>query len=325
MTTIQRAPATTRHDVGTPAMLAHGLTKRYGDLTAVDAVDLRVDTGQVYGFLGPNGAGKTTVLKVLVGLVTATSGQVQVLGRKPGDPSALRRIGSLIEAPGCYPYLSGRANLRLLARYAGVSSAAVEEALDAVRLTVRSGDRFGTYSLGMKQRLGVAAALMKAPELVILDEPTNGLDPHGMRDMRALIRSLGERGHTVILSSHLLSEVQEICDRVAVIHRGQIIVEGTVAELRGRADLELTVESIEPAEHVLRGLDAVGEVQRLDGQTLLVTVADTQTASVNRALVSAGIDVWGLRRVERQLEDVFLDLTDPTSQPARRMAGATHV
>ena len=298
-----------------PVVSTHGLTKRFGRVTAVDGVDLRVDADQVYGFLGPNGAGKTTTLKALVGLVSATNGEVSVLGRDPGDPVALRRIGSLIEGPGFYPYLSGRANLRLLARYAGVADTAVADALDAVHLTGRGDDKFGTYSLGMKQRLGVAAALMKDPDLLILDEPTNGLDPQGMRDMRALIRALGDRGHTVILSSHLLSEVQEICDRVAVIDHGRIIVEGTVAELRGAADLEILAEPADRAEQVLRGLDAVSGVRRSEPDVLTVTVPDTETAAVNRELVAAGVEVRGLRRIERQLEDVFLDLTDPTKGP----------
>ena len=299
-----------------PVVSTRGLTKRFGRVTAVDGVDLRVDADQVYGFLGPNGAGKTTTLKALVGLVSATNGEVSVLGRDPGDPVALRRIGSLIEGPGFYPYLSGRANLRLLARYAGVAETAVADALDAVHLTGRGDDKFGTYSLGMKQRLGVSAALMKDPDLLILDEPTNGLDPQGMRDMRALIRALGDRGHTVILSSHVLSEVQEICDRVAVIDHGRIIVEGTVAELRGAADLEILAEPADRAEQVLRGLNAVGEVRRSEPDVLTVTVPDTETAAVNRALVTAGVEVRGLRRIERQLEDVFLDLTDPTKGPA---------
>ncbi|HTE60937.1 MAG TPA: ATP-binding cassette domain-containing protein, partial [Solirubrobacteraceae bacterium] len=182
-----------------------GLTKRYGDaIVAVDDLELRVRRGEVYGFLGPNGAGKTTTLRMLLGLVRPTSGTAAVLGAPPGSPEGLARIGALVEAPAFYPYLSGRDNLRVLAGYAGVPEDRVEAVLDEVRLSDRAADRSSTYSLGMKQRLGVAAALLKDPELLILDEPTNGLDPGGMAEMRAFIRSLGEGGRTVVLSSHLM-------------------------------------------------------------------------------------------------------------------------
>ena len=214
------------------------LTKVYGGrITAVNRVALSVRRGEVYGFLGPNGAGKTTTLRMLVGLVRPTAGSATVLGKPPGHPEALARTGVLIESPGFYPYLSGRDNLRVVARYAGVAGARVDDVLELVSLTDRAGDRYAGYSLGMKQRLGVAAALLKDPELLVLDEPTNGLDPAGMRDMRALIRELGSRGHTVLLSSHLLGEVQQVCDRVGVISRGELIAESTVAELRGEAGL----------------------------------------------------------------------------------------
>ncbi|HVX47466.1 MAG TPA: ABC transporter ATP-binding protein, partial [Mycobacteriales bacterium] len=209
------------------------LGKRYGQRTAVQSLDLRVRAGEIYGFLGPNGAGKTTTLRMLLGLIRPTSGTARVLGAAPGSPQALARIGMLVEAPAFYPYLSGRDNLRILARYAGVRPTRIGAALEAVDLADRAVDKFGAYSLGMKQRLGVAAALLKDPELLILDEPTNGLDPQGMADMRDLIRRLGSEGHTVMLSSHMLGEVQQICDRVGVINEGRLMREGTVAQLRG--------------------------------------------------------------------------------------------
>jgi ABC-2 type transport system ATP-binding protein len=209
-----------------------GLTKRYGQRTAVDGISLSVQPGEVYGFLGPNGAGKTTTLRMLLGLVAPTAGTVSVLGRPPGDPGALARIGSLVEGPAFYPYLSGRDNMLVVARYAGAPVSRIAEVLQTVDLADRAGDKFATYSLGMKQRLGVAAALLKEPELVILDEPTNGLDPAGMRDMRRLVRALGAGGRTVLLSSHLLGEVQQICDRVGVIDRGRMVAESTVEALR---------------------------------------------------------------------------------------------
>ena len=218
------------------------LTKTYGALTAVDRVSLSVWRGEVYGFLGPNGAGKTTTLRMLAGLVRPTAGSASVLGDQPGSPRALARTGVLIEAPRFYPYLSGRDNLRVVAHYAGVGDRRVDLALDSVDLAGRGGDRYAGYSLGMKQRLGVAAALLKDPELLILDEPTNGLDPAGMRDMRALLRDLGERGHTVLLSSHLLAEVQQLCDRVGVISGGRLLAESTVDDLLGQAGLLVRAE-----------------------------------------------------------------------------------
>ena len=186
------------------------LTKIYGkNVRAVDRLNLTVRRGEVYGFLGPNGAGKTTTLRMLLGLVHTTSGSASVLGRAPGDPEGLVRVGAMVEEPAFYPYLSGEDNLRVVARYAGFSEDGIEPLLDAVDLLDRGGDRFKTYSQGMRQRLGVAAALLKDPELLILDEPTNGLDPAGMADMRSLIRRLGSGDRTVLLSSHMLGEVQQ--------------------------------------------------------------------------------------------------------------------
>lgn len=308
---------------GEPVVLTRGLTKRYRATTALRGVDLTVTTGQVFGFLGPNGAGKTTALKALVGLLRPTAGKVRVLGRPAGHPAALGRVGAMIEAPGFYPYLSGRANLRHLARYVHLDDTAVDRALELVELRDRSRDRFAEYSLGMKQRLGVAAALMKDPELVILDEPTNGLDPQGMRDMRALISGLGERGHTVILSSHQLREVQEVCDWVVVIDQGRVIHHGSVAEIRAQSELEVTVSPAERAIPVVRSVEGVSQVRVAGPHRLLVSVPQARTAGVNRALVEAGLEVTGLRWVERQLEDVFFDLTGQQSDAATE--GAVHV
>ena len=218
-------------------VVTHELTKRYGERAAVDRADMTIRRGEVYGLLGPNGAGKTTALRMLLGLVRPTSGSATVLGEKPGSPGVLSRVGALVEGPGFYPYLSGRDNLRVLARFAGLEEVAVEAALEQVDLTDRASDRFRSYSLGMKQRLGVAAALLGTPELLILDEPTNGLDPAGMTDMRDLVRALAHQGQTVLLSSHLLGEVQEICDRVGVISGGRLLAESSVSDLRGHAAL----------------------------------------------------------------------------------------
>ena len=230
----------------------HELGKRYdGRIVAVDELDLRVRRGEVYGFLGPNGAGKTTTLRMLLGLVGRPLVARSCWACRPGRPESLARVGALIESPTFYPFLSGRDNLRVLARYSGAPEARIEAALGEVDLAARAGDRFGTYSLGMKQRLGIAGALLKDPELLILDEPTNGMDPAGMAEMRGFIRGLGQGRRTVLLSSHLMSEVEQIADRVGVISRGELVREGTVDELRGRESLWVRAEPLEQAERVL--------------------------------------------------------------------------
>jgi ABC-type multidrug transport system ATPase subunit len=285
------------------------LTKVYGGrITAVNRVALSVRRGEVYGFLGPNGAGKTTTLRMLVGLVRPTAGSATVLGKPPGHPEALARTGVLIESPGFYPYLSGRDNLRVVARYAGVAGGRVDDVLEQASLTDRAGDRYAGYSLGMKQRLGVAAALLKDPELLVLDEPTNGLDPAGMRDMRALIRELGSRGHTVLLSSHLLGEVQQVCDRVGVISRGALIAESTVAELRGEAGLLVAAEPLELARAAAEELLGAENVAVVDG-TLRLRTDPAYAGKVSTALVQAGSTLTELRPLERTLEEAFLEMT----------------
>jgi ABC-2 type transport system ATP-binding protein len=285
------------------------LTKRYGDaIVAVDALELRVRRGEVYGFLGPNGAGKTTTLRMLLGLVRPTSGDAAVLGAAPGSPSALGRIGAMVEAPGLYPYLSGRDNLRVLAGHAGAPPERVDAVLAEVGLAGRAGDRARTYSMGMKQRLGVAAALLKDPELLILDEPTNGLDPAGMAEMRSFIRSLARGGRTVVLSSHLMGEVEQVCDRVGVIRDGVLVAEGTVEELRGRASLRVRAEPVGEAARLVAGLPEVAEVA-MDGALLDVRADVDAAAGINRALVTAGIEVTEITQRRASLEDVFLELT----------------
>ena len=284
------------------------LTKRYGRILAVHELGLRVRKGEVYGFLGPNGAGKTTTLRMLLGLIRPTGGSISILGATPGSPQALARIGALVEGFGFYPYLSGRRNLEVLARYAGVPKERVDPVLEQVALTARAGDRFKGYSLGMKQRLGVAAALLKDPALLILDEPTNGLDPEGMADMRSLIRRLGQGERSVVLSSHLLGEVQQICDRVGVIQQGRLVAEGTVAELRGQAGLLIRATPLDKAQEVLGTMEGVGPAETAGGVLRLAT-DPTMAAEINRRLVQAGVAVSELRLEERSLEEVFLSLT----------------
>jgi len=287
-----------------------GLTKRYGGrITAVDDLDLGVRRGEVYGFLGPNGAGKTTTLRMLLGLIKPSSGTATVLGEEPGAPAGLARVGALVESPAFYPYLSGRDNLRVMARYSGVAPSRVEEVLQQVELSGRAGDKFKQYSLGMKQRLGVAAALLKDPELLILDEPANGLDPKGMADMRAIIREVRSEGKTVLLSSHLLGEVEQICDRIGVILRGKLVVERTMEELRGREEgLLVRAEPLEEAVRVAQDLPEVEEAQVADGM-LRITADPARAAEINAGLVNAGLRVSELRPIERSLEEMFLELT----------------
>ena len=286
------------------------LTKRYGPrIVAVDRVSLTVRRGEVYGFLGPNGAGKTSTLRMLLGLIKPTSGTASVLSRAAGDPKSLARVGALVESPAFYPYLSGLDNLRVVAGYAGVPKRRIGAVLERVDLTERARDKFSTYSLGMKQRLGVAAALLKDPELLILDEPTNGLDPAGMTDMRSLIRSLGSGERTVLLSSHLLGEVEQICDRVGVISGGHLIAESTVEELRGKGALLVGATPLDHARERVEQLLGAERVGVLDG-TLRLDVDPATAGRINRELLGAGVEVTELRPVERTLEEVFLEMTD---------------
>ena len=288
---------------------ARGLTKHYGPIVAVQDLDLNVRRGEVYGFLGPNGAGKTTTLRMLLGLIRPTSGTARVVGAAPGSKESLSKIGAIVETPAFLPYLSGYDNLRVVAGLAGVPSSRIAPALDQVELTPRAKHKFGTYSMGMKQRLGVAAALLKEPELLILDEPTNGLDPQGMADMRKLIIELGQGRRTVLISSHLLNEVELICTRVGVIQRGRMVAEGTIDELRGAAYLTIRAEPADRARALLEAEAGPGSVS-LDGDSAFRVRLDvSRSAEINRKLVEAGIAVSELKAGEKSLEEVFMELT----------------
>lgn len=297
-------------DSGRPLLVeTRDLTKRYRSLTAVSELNLNVRRGEVYGFLGPNGAGKTTTLRMLLGLIRPTSGTATVLGESSGKPESLKKVGALVESPAFYPYLSGRDNLRVMARYSGAPRSRIAEVLEQVELSGRAKDKFKKYSLGMKQRLGVAAALLKDPELLILDEPTNGLDPKGMADMRTLIRNLGQGERTVLLSSHLLGEVEQICDRIGVIQKGELVAQGTVSELQGREGLLVRATSVDDARRIAERLAGVEEAKEVDGM-LRLTVDPSRAAEINAKLVSAGLRVSEIRPAEQSLEEVFLELTD---------------
>ncbi|GHO60582.1 ABC transporter ATP-binding protein [Ktedonobacter robiniae] len=285
------------------------LSKRYGkQLLSVDDLNLRIRKGEIYGFLGPNGAGKTTTLRMLLGLVRPTAGTGQIMGQPLRGIRDLASVGAMIESPAFYPYLSGWRNLRILAHYAGVPLSRVDTVLRQVALTRQASDPFKTYSLGMKQRLGVAAALLKDPELLILDEPTNGLDPQGMAEMRELICTLKQNERTVLLSSHLLNEVEQICDRVGVISHGKLIAEGTVAELRGQAQLLVRAAPLDQARRLAEQAYGVENVQMMD-DALMLTISPTQASAIAHTLVTAGLALSELRPVERSLEASFMTLT----------------
>jgi ABC-type multidrug transport system ATPase subunit len=323
---------------GELAIEVRQLVKRFGGrVTAVDRLDLSVPYGVTYGLLGPNGAGKTTTLRMLLGLVRPTTGMIRVLGLPPGEPAGLRRVGAMGET-AFYPFLSGRDNLRAAARRCQVKDARVDAVLDVAGLTVRAGDRVSAYSLGMRQRLAVAAAMLKDPELLILDEPSNGLDPIGQLEMRRLIRELADSGHTILLSSHDMREVEELCGRVAVIGGGRMLSEGTPEQLRGQARLWVRATPARQAAALVAELASLdgANLQRAEqaGELLSMVMREpgpSQAAAVNRQLVEAGLEVSEVRTERRPLRDVFLELTggrsggaDSLRQPAgrrRRRAG----
>ncbi len=311
----------------TNAIEITGLTKTYrsrrGPVQAVAGLDLVVPEGGVHGFLGANGAGKTTTIRALVGHLRASSGQIKVLGASaPGQlPKVIDRIGALVEQPSFFPNFSGRRNLQLLARSRGFPARRVGEVLETVGLAERAGSRFATYSLGMKQRLGVAAVLLKDPELMILDEPANGLDPEGILEMRTLLRRLGAEGRTVFVSSHILSEVQQICDRVTVIAAGRTVRTSTVHELLQGAESKFRVgiPGDEREQHVAATvLTGAGFDVFVDGAGGLAVEVEPENASmVTKALADASIYLAHLSPIERTLEEVFLELTaDPAASGA---------
>jgi ABC-2 type transport system ATP-binding protein len=292
-----------------------GLRKDYrgllgGRTRALDGLDLSVPEGGVFGFLGPNGSGKTTTIRCLLGLVRPSGGRTRLLGAGPGDlATVVGRVGSMVETPQFFPNFSGRRNLELLARLDGISRHRIDDALDLVGLGPRARSPFRTYSLGMKQRLGLAAALVKDPEVLILDEPANGLDPAGIKEIRDLIRRLGSEGRTVFVSSHLLGEVQQMCDRVAILARGRLITEGPVGEVLAQGRSTRLIVKADPLDSALATLRAARFDASADGDRILVEIAPVEAARVTRVLADARIYVSELRPEELDLETVFLELT----------------
>jgi ABC-2 type transport system ATP-binding protein len=304
----------------TLAVRAEGLTKRFGALTAVDGISMSVAAGEVYGVLGPNGAGKTTFLRMLFGLIRADAGTLEVFGRSwPRDGTAtLEGVAGFIESPKFYPYLTGRRNLELLAGLDGSGAAArIGEVLDVVDLAGRGGDKVGGYSFGMRQRLGVAAALLRDPRLLVLDEPANGLDPAGIRDMRALVHRLADSGLTVMLSSHDMAEVEEICDNVTIMKRGTVAYHGTITDLRRQAPPQAHVvhTSDDSAALALAHGRAGLDVTTAEGRLAVRGSQDTVDAYVS-ALVSHGLALRSLTPGEAPLESLFFLLTESTPDSA---------
>jgi ABC-2 type transport system ATP-binding protein len=302
-------------DAGAAPIEVRGLVKRYGSIVAVDDVSLSVERGDVFGYLGPNGAGKTTSLRMMLGLIRPTAGTVRLFGRDPQlGVAALEGVAGFVEAPTFYPYLSGRANLELCAAFDGGEAAKrIDEVLAIVQLSDRAKDRVGGYSHGMKQRLGIASALLRAPRLLLLDEPATGLDPAGMRDMRALIRDLAGQGITVLLSSHLLGEVEELCNRVAIVRSGQVAYEGSLAELRRQAGTGYLLRTTddERARRVgaaQAGIEEIADAPR--GGLVFTAATEAAVGELTLALAESGALVLELSPRQATLEDLFFRLTE---------------
>jgi ABC-2 type transport system ATP-binding protein len=310
------------------AIETHGLTKRFGNRVAVDAVDLVVPRGSAFGFLGPNGAGKTTMIRMLLGLTRSSAGSARLLGHPvPAErATALQRVGAIVEEPRFHPQLSGWENLSIVAAVRGPEvRERIAPALARVGLSDRGADKVKKYSLGMRQRLGVARCLLADPQLLILDEPTNGLDPGGIQEFRLMIRELVEQeGRTVFLSSHLLDEVEKTCDSAAIVDRGKVIMQGPIAELagggRGAAhELDLGVDDTALALATLAKLDLVREARQVDSGVRVLLAGTVETAAaVNAALVHAGVGVLRLEPVRHSLEQRFLEVTARLDAPLER-------
>ena len=286
------------------------LTKHYGSIVAVDGLSMSVPQGHVFGLLGPNGSGKTTTMSMLLGLVRPTSGAFNLFGSSDGLEQALHRVGAIIESPSFYPYLTGRQNLLYFQGISGRGSAdEIDDLLDRVGLADRGDHRFRTYSLGMKQRLGLAYALLGEPELLFLDEPTNGMDPAGMAEVRDLIRSLTTGGRTVLLSSHLLHEVEQVCDSVAILSRGKLIAQGDVADLlRSQDEIRLKTTDNTKAVEVLSALDWIEDVKTEDGEVVVAASGD-RAPELSTTLGRSDVYVTDISTGQKSLESYFLEVT----------------
>jgi ABC-2 type transport system ATP-binding protein len=304
------------NDPAQPVIETTGLTKRFGERVAVDHADLTVPRGCAFGFLGPNGAGKTTLIRVLLGLTPATEGSMRVLGLPVPEQrsEALARVGAIVEEPRFHGHLTGRENLRIAAACRSAEAEArIAPALDRVGLTARADERVKAYSMGMRQRLGIARCLLADPELLILDEPTNGLDPAGILEFRQFVRSMVDEGRTVFLSSHLLDEVEKICDRAAIVDQGRILMQGTVGELAagGKPTIIIGCSDSQGAERILLDAPAVVESGEVAGglRLVLADAEDATVADIVRRLVEGGIAVHRVEPARVTLEERFLEVT----------------
>jgi ABC-2 type transport system ATP-binding protein len=309
-----------------PVVLStHALTKRFNGVTAVDGLNLTVRKGDIFGFLGPNGAGKTTTIRMIMGLIYPTSGYAQILDyRVPEERTeALRHVSGFVEIPAFYLNMSARRNLRLFGGLdGGVSEERIDEVLEAVGLRERAGSKVGDYSHGMKQRLGIAHALLRDPDLIVLDEPTSGLDPQGMKDVRELVRELGKQGTTVFLSSHLLHEIEQVCNRAIILNKGRVVVEGPVSELRPEhSAVKVLTDNQERARAVLAGMFGENSVTT-DEAYLVVQDVDGSVPELARRLMADGVGIEALVPSREQgLEDFFLGLTESSDVDQPVVAG----
>ncbi|MFA5943862.1 MAG: ABC transporter ATP-binding protein [Candidatus Thermoplasmatota archaeon] len=297
---------------GPAAIETRGLTKRYGERAAVDNLSITVPRGKVVGFVGPNGAGKTTTIRMLLGLIRPTGGEAHVLGTSIAHPTQyLPRVGALIESPAFYANLSGAANLHVFCRLGGFDPARIPPLLAQVGLADRGDEPYKRYSLGMKQRLGIAAALLPDPELLVLDEPTNGLDPAGIHEIRDFLRGLGDQGKTVFVSSHLLAEIEKMCDHVVMLRKGKLVFQGTVEELVARgAGLTLAADNPQHHERLAVLCRKAGyQVDLLDGKVLVRGATADRAAAINRAAMKAGITLREIHNGSNDLEQTFLAMT----------------
>jgi ABC-2 type transport system ATP-binding protein len=318
------APLTTADHASTGDVVleTRGLTKQFGKITAVDSLDLTVRRGEVLGFLGPNGSGKSTTISMVLGLVRPTEGSVSIMGQPLAEHPELvsRHVGAIIENPAFYPYLTGRDNLRAQAMLVGgVPESRIDELLKLVNMDGRADGKYKTFSLGMKQRIGIASTLLTNPQLVILDEPTNGLDPAGQREIRSIIPRMADEGHAVLLASHLLHEVEQVSDRALIIRRGRKVTEGSVDDLlrrNGYIDVRIPEADLDAAARLLRALPGVEQVTA-EPDRLVVIADEDRGAAINRTLADAGLYASQIAPRRSSLEDIFLELTaseDGTAQ-----------
>lgn len=308
-TTVSNPPAGKGNDV---ILRTNGLTKRFGTLVAVKNLNLELRRGEVFGFLGPNGAGKSTTVGMILGLIAPTAGSIELFGRKLDGNSwpLLRRVGAIIEEPAFYPYLSGRDNLEALSRaIGGVPKTKIDEVLKRVNLFERAADRYDHYSMGMKQRLGIASTLLRDPELIILDEPTSGLDPAGTKEVRDLIPQLAHESRAVFLCSHLLHEVEMVCNRVVIIKQGVVLADSTIEELVMQGQiLQIKVDNSTQAIEILKSLPWIKSI-KIEDDYLIVDAPENSASRVNQALAERGIFASELVNRTVSLESVFLQLT----------------